>query len=115
MTVAAVTVPSITKEETIRTHVSLSEFKPEEVAEWLRGEGYQVDGTFRKVLKNDALVSIKRHSRSCTCDCDCDYESGLLIDEAQLSRIGTLLLCGQRDAAREHALALVGDAIGKAL
>ena len=43
------------------------------------------------------------------------YEDGLHIDGADLARIATLSLCGQRDEARQHLLRLVGDQIGRAL
>jgi hypothetical protein len=121
MNITSVSVPSITKEEKVRATVSLSDFKPEEVAEWLRSEGYQVDGTFRKVLTAPPVVTSTRHKPWCalnrsSCECGGDEEiDGVLIEQGQLSRVETLLLCGQRDAAREHVLALVGEAIGRVL
>lgn len=121
MTVSTVIVPSVTRQETIRTQVSLSEFKPEEVAEWLRGEGYQVDGTFRKVLAPTPLVTDIRHKPWCSrshdsCECGGSEEvEGLMIEQDQLSRAETLILCGQREAAREMILALVSEGIGRTL
>lgn len=40
---------------------------------------------------------------------------GVYIREEELGRIATLSLCGQRDAARELVLRIVGDKIGRAL
>ena len=41
--------------------------------------------------------------------------AGLNISGSDMDRIATLALCGQRDAARELVLQIVGDAIGRAL
>jgi hypothetical protein len=46
---------------------------------------------------------------------DCDDGEGCYIVSTDLARIETLVLCGQREQAREEVLALVGEAIGRPL
>lgn len=98
--------------------VSLSAFKDEDIAEYLRRQGYQVNGTFSRALLDTVAEQkrkVKQHNYKCTCDCDCDEVEGLLIDDAQISRVSTLLLCGQRDAAREFVFQIVSEYIGRSL
>ena len=74
--------------------VGLDEFSLDEIAEYLRQNGYRVSGS------NAAP----------------DPETGALgnvLDPDELDRVFTLDLCGQRVAAQQIALQLVGDAIGR--
>ena len=74
--------------------VSLDEFDLDEIAEYLRHNGYKVSATSATV----------------------DPETGAadnVLDPDELDRVYTLALCGQREAAQQIALQLVGDAIGR--
>lgn len=73
----------------IRIHVDFDEFEDEDLAEHLRECGY----TVTKIAGDSACV----------------------IDEDRLMHISTLALCGQQEAAREIALRIVGEAIGRPL
>ncbi len=75
--------------------VGLDEFDNTEIAEYLRHEGYSVSGESTQGGGADT--------------------GALVIDEDDLDRICTLLLCGQRDAAREFAFGLISDEIGRRL
>ena len=72
----------------ISVHIDLDEFSDEEIAKHLRESGY----------------TVTKHTSD-----DC------LIGEADLNHIETLALCGQQEAAREIALRIVGEAIGRPL
>lgn len=74
--------------------VSLDEFDDSDIAEYLRGRGYYVSAS-AKVLH----------------DQDCE----LALDPDDLYHIETLEVCGQIEAARNEALALVSNAIGRTL
>lgn len=73
----------------VSVHIDLDEFSDEEVAKHLRECGY----TVTKIAGDSACV----------------------IDEDRLMHISTLALCGQQEAAREIALRIVGEAIGRPL
>lgn len=76
--------------------VSLDEFGDTDIANYLRQRGYYVSAT-----------SEARH------DQDGDPEN--VLNPADLDHVEHLALCGQINAAREEALALVGNAIGRVL
>ncbi len=75
--------------------VSLDNFDNSAIAEYLRHEGYAVSGESTQGGDGDT--------------------GALVILEEELDRICTLLLCGQRDAAREFAFGLISDEIGRRL
>ena len=74
--------------------VDLDEFDDDEIAEYLRGKGYYVD----------------QWSGASSSDDD-----GLIISPGALSRLDTLLMCGQREHAVRELLDLVGEALGRPL
>jgi hypothetical protein len=74
--------------------VDLSEFDLEEIAEYLRHNGYKVSAT--GATHNPATGTTDN-----------------VLDPDELDRVFTLDLCGQRVAAQQIALQLVGDAIGR--
>lgn len=74
--------------KTITVQVSLDDFSDEEIAAYLRQQGYQVEGIGSGV---------------------CAINTGALEDVERLA------LCGQITAAQSEALALVGRAIGRTL
>lgn len=74
--------------------VSLNDFGNEEIAEHLRHEGFRVDG-------------VGLGDKPCS--------EGMWIDPEDMSRIDTLALCGQKEAAREWILDMVGKYIGRDL
>jgi hypothetical protein len=92
--------------------VSLAEFKLEDVAEFLRANGFAVDGTFSRALMDNVRSQRGEYCRQCHDD---ETVSGCLIEEDQLARVQTLAMCGQRDAAREYVLQIVGDYLGRSL
>lgn len=106
--------PKVTRTVQQTVYVSLADFKPEEMAEYMRLIGYRVDGTFSRAML-DAINNPRRRYRSCAHCEDADEIEGLLIEDDQLGRIQTLLLCGQRDSAREYLFDLVSDYIGRNL
>lgn len=81
---------------TVDTDVTLDEFDDADIAGYLRQRGYFVSGT-----------SAAPH--------DQDDEPANVLDPDALDHIDTLALCGQIEAARTEALALVGKAIGRTL
>jgi hypothetical protein len=76
--------------------VSLDEFEDSEIAEYLRQRGYFVSGS--RTIFNDQ-----------------EGDSPNILDPDELDHIETLLVCGQMDAAKSEALALIGSAIGRTL
>lgn len=76
--------------------VSLDEFGDTDIANYLRHRGYYVSAT-----------SAAPH------DEDADPEN--VLDPADLDHVEHLVICGQTNAAREEALALVSKAIGRPL
>ena len=72
--------------------VGLNEFSLEEIADYLRHNGYKVSATSASVTEDG---------------------SSNVLDPDELDRVFTLDLCGQRVAAQQIALQLVGDAIGR--
>jgi len=81
---------------TVDATVSLDEFDCSEMADYLRAKGFYVSST-----------SAAPHDQGP------DPENVLNPDD--LDHIETLALCGQIDAARHEALALVSNAIGRTL
>lgn len=78
--------------------VSLDQFDAEEIAEYLRHSGYAVfNGSAGDFAEDPIAVS------------------GIYVNQDDLNRISTLALCGQLDAARSNALAIISNAIGRAL
>jgi len=77
----------------IRIHVDFDEFDEEDLADHLRSNGYTV-------------TKDPRHART---------DDSCLIDENELNHISTLSLCGQRSEAREVAIRIVSEAIGRPL
>lgn len=94
--------------------VSLEAFKEEDIAEYLRQRGFEVNGAFSTQLL-DAARSQGVRRRRYGDDDDPDDVSGLLIEDAQLARVYTLAVCGQVDAAREFVLQIISDHIGRRL
>jgi hypothetical protein len=121
MSVTAVRVPHIARTPYVgEVSVSLDEFKPEEVAEYLRGIGYQVDGTFsRQVIdrleQSDRDRRDRRYLGKDDESGDPEYEYGCFILKSELDRAETLALCGQRDAAREYIVAVVNRVLQRPL
>lgn len=74
----------------------LDEFTHDDIADYLRKRGYYV---------SDSSMAPHDH--------DANPEN--VFDPDELNHIETLAVCGQIDAARTEALALVGNAIGRAL
>jgi hypothetical protein len=119
MSIVAFQVPSITRPARVEeVSISLSEFKPEEIAEYLRSLGYAVDGTFSRNMLAE-LQNVRDRRRI-----EVDYrghhhdplwEEGVWIEEGELSRAATLAMCGQREAAREHILAIVSAGMERPL
>jgi hypothetical protein len=107
-----INVPRVTR--TVQQHVTfhLSEFKLEEVAQFLRDHGYQVDGAYSRSLVEAAATSRRRRDRE---DNDSDEPQGLLITDEELERVGMLWLIGQREAARQMVLDIVSEHIGRPL
>jgi hypothetical protein len=115
MTIETYAAPTVTREiEPRRVTVSLTDFKLEDVAEFLREYGYEVNGEFSRRLLESARNQRARR-RIGGDDDDPDYVEGLLIEDEQLARVKTLALCGQRESAREYVLQIVGDFIGRPL
>lgn len=76
----------------VRLHIDFDEFDNDELADHLRAAGYTVQAP-----------GIPTYS---------DYGD---VDISELGHIDTLATCGQRDAAREAALRIVSEAIGRPL
>lgn len=74
--------------------VSLDEFNLEEIAQYLRHNGYEVSGTPATVTEDGAPN---------------------VFDPEDLNHIYTLALCGQLKVAQIEALQLVSQAIGRPL
>lgn len=81
---------------TVDADVRLDEFDNCDIAEYLRDRGYYV-----------SVTPQNPH--------DQEGDPPNVLDPDELNRIETLLICGQRDAARASALALVSEAIGRSL
>ena len=75
--------------------VDLDQFEIEDIIEYLRNEGYSVNGS---AVATGAVL-------------DGDNQ----IDTADLDHIYTLAVCGQVQAAQQEALQIVGKAIGRPL
>lgn len=90
----------------------LTDFKLPEIAEFLRQHGYQVDGAYSRALIESAYKTFKQRQREDNGD---DEPEGLFFDSNDLARVETLLLIGQREAARELVLDAVSDYIGRRL
>lgn len=75
--------------------VDLDEFDIDEIIEYLRNEGYSVNG---KATTEAAVVDGDNH-----------------INTADLDHIYTLAVAGQLDVAKQEALQIVGKAIGRPL
>jgi hypothetical protein len=76
--------------------VSLDEFELEDIADYLRHSGYKVSAT------------------GATHNPDTGMTDNVL-DPDDLDHIYTLAVCGQREAAQQEALILIGKAIGRML
>lgn len=87
----------------IRIHVDFDEFDDDELADHLRAAGYTVHAPRKKA---GSLIEAPGVST---------YAAFGDVDISELGHIETLALCGQRDAAREVALRIVGEAIGRPL
>ena len=74
--------------------VSLDDFSDEEIAEYLRNQGYRVDGDASEVGST---------------------EDDLFIHRDDLNYLSTLALCGQQDAARAWIVERIGRYIGRPL
>jgi hypothetical protein len=74
--------------------VSLDEFELEDIADYLRHNGYKVSATSATVTEDGSTN---------------------VLDPDDLDHIYTLALCGQREAAQHEALQLVSEAIGRPL
>lgn len=75
--------------------VDLDEFEIEDIVEYLRHQGYTVNGN---AVTAEAAVDGDNH-----------------IDTADLDHIYTLAVAGQLDVAKQEALQVVGKAIGRPL
>lgn len=107
MTFTTVFAPSISRTRELSVSVSLDDFKPEVIAEYLRGQGFQVDGTFSRGLMEE-MDRVRTQRRTWLGPEDEDiFEDGLWLTEAELSRIDTLAMCGQREAAIQSLIGLV--------
>ena len=74
--------------------VSLDEFGLDEVAEYLRHNGYKVSDSSATFTEDGA---------------------NNVLDPDDLDHIYTLAVCGQREVAQQEALQLIGKAIGRML
>lgn len=88
----------------IRIHVDFDEFDDDELADHLRAAGYTVHAPRKR---SGSLI--EAHGSTPT------YAAYGDVDLSELGHIDTLATCGQRDAAREVALRIVGEAIGRPL
>lgn len=86
-------VPSVS----VDADVSLDEFDNSDIIKYLRHQGYEVGGA-------DAVGN----------NADCASE-GLYLSPDDLGRIETLALCGQKEPARQLALEIISEAIGREL
>ena len=86
----------------IRIYVDFDEFDDDELADHLRSNGYTVTAPRRRTSSVDApgIPTFAAFGE---------------IDTSELGHIDTLAICGQRDEAREVALRIVGEAIGRPL
>lgn len=84
-------VPSVS----VDAEVDLDEFDIEDIVEYLRHQGYSVNGN---AVAADAVLDGDNH-----------------IDTADLDHIYTLAVAGLVDAAQQEALQVVGKAIGRSL
>lgn len=91
MTARRYRTPSIT----VDVDVDLDQFEIDEIIEYLRSEGYSVNGN---AAVDDAVP-----------------EANNQIDTADLDHIYTLAVCGQIQVAQQEALQVVGKAIGRPL
>jgi hypothetical protein len=119
MSITAIDVPSVTKTREVSVSVSLSDFKPEDIAEHLMSLGYQVDGSFsRSVLeavKGERLKSKKTGSYYDDEDEEDtpEYADGVFILSSELDKLETLTLCGQQDSAHAGLLEIVRRESGR--
>lgn len=115
MSIALQTIPSVTRSREHTVTVSLADFNADEIAEYLREQGYQVDGTWSKKFlpQQPRTRSFREHDANC--DCDGPDVEGMLIENGELDRMRTLLLCGQAEAAREYLFDIVEEHIGRSL
>jgi len=120
LTIETVSVPRVTATREVEVTVSLDQFEIEAIAEYLRGRGFQVDGTFsRSVI--DAMEAQRRkqrrvkHAWEDDDDSDPEYEEGVFILKSELQRIHTLAICGQRDSARDLLVSIVEREGGRRL
>lgn len=108
--------PKIDRTEQLTVTVRLSDFKPEDVVAYLRNIGYRVDGQFSpqllRALKDRTAVRLTRLYRNSD---EYEEEEGLFLNEEDMHKALTLLLCGQRQDAREYILDLVSDYLGRKL
>lgn len=102
-TVDTYVIPSVSREVRETVHVSLASFKPEDIAEYLRTRGYQVNGTFSKVV----LQALD--NKPCRVNRFGEEEEipGLFISDADLDRVTTLALCGLKAEARDWLVEIV--------
>ena len=105
--------PTVTKYAPHEISVSLNEFEAADVADYLRDQGYCIDGYFGSQIIA-ALRSVNTRRRVNTDD-DPEYEEGAFILASELAHAKKLLLCGQREAARELILSIVSTEMGRAL
>lgn len=83
---------------TVRESVTvyLSDFSDEDIAEYMRHQGYTVNG----------LDGRPDHTGA---------DGALFLSEEELNRLWTLALCGQQQAARDWLCDRVGEHIGRPL
>lgn len=119
MSITKVDVPSVTKKREVSTTVSLADFKPEEIAEYLMGLGYQVDGNFSRAML-DALegARLQRKKTGSYYDDDDDddqpeYADGIFILASELCYLETLTLCGQGHHAHARLVDIVRRESGR--
>lgn len=82
----------------VEVDVFLDQFGFDQIVAYLRHHGYQVAGEGVGLIGVDEVTA-----------------DGLLITPKDLSHIETLAVCGQKQPARDLALGIISDALGRVL
>lgn len=65
-------------------------------------------------FETDDILEYLKHNGTGVGDADCSGGAGVCtFTEAELDRIFTLVLCGQRESALEFILGVIGSAVGR--
>jgi hypothetical protein len=113
MSMTTASIPRVERTVEHGVSVSLADFKVEEVAEYLREQGYSVDGSYSSVLLAAARNGGGARHVTLRADDDDPGCSGLLIDDGVIARLETLVMCGQGGAVRDELLRILCDHLGR--